>query len=216
MTSPTEQRRAFDAAMQAYRAGDMARARTAFTAVTAREPEHVRCLAGPDGVRRPRPARRWRAPTRTRARCTARPAASGCNDGDLYAQIAAPLYVTVPVWSRATIGLAYAAALIAARRYDDAVSVLDDPIITADTQAAQWHQFITACLFHQTRRWPDVRSATAVCSARQRHLCLDAVSAAAVSMSAAAAASLGQFQAGARAAPTRSRPTTPTSPPISP
>ncbi len=38
----------------------------------------------------------------------------GLNDGDLYAQVAAPLYVTVPVWSRATIALAYAAALISA------------------------------------------------------------------------------------------------------
>ena len=118
----------------------------------------------------------------------------GLNDGDLYAQIAAPLYVTVPVWSRATIGLAYAAALIAARRYDDTVSLLDDPIVTADTQAAQWHQFITACLFHQTRRWPDVRSATAVCPPANATYVLDQVSIAVASMSAAAAASLGQFQ----------------------
>jgi hypothetical protein len=55
----------------------------------------------------------------------------GLNDGELYAQIAAPLYVTVPVWSRASIGLGYAAALIAARCYDEAVALLEDPIIAA-------------------------------------------------------------------------------------
>ena len=62
----------------------------------------------------------------------------GLNDGDLYAQITAPLYLTVPVWSRATIGLAYASALIAAaplRRRRRRCSTTT--IITADTQAAQ-------------------------------------------------------------------------------
>jgi hypothetical protein len=34
MTSPTEQRRAFDAAMDSYRSGDRARAGAAFTQVT--------------------------------------------------------------------------------------------------------------------------------------------------------------------------------------
>ena len=75
------------------------------------------------------------------------------------------------------------------------MTLVDDPIITADSQAAQWHQFITACLFHQTRRWPDVRSATAVCPPATATYVLDQVSIAVASMSAPAAASLGQFQA---------------------
>jgi type VII secretion ATPase EccA len=119
----------------------------------------------------------------------------GLNDGDLYAQISAPLYLTVPVWSRATIALAYAAALIGARRHDQTAAVLEDPVITEDTQAAQWHQFIRACLFHQTRRWPDLRTVTAVSPPAHASYVLDEVSAAVASMSAAAAASLGQFAA---------------------
>ena len=38
MTSPTEQRRSFDAAMDAYRAGDSARALAVFTDITAAAP----------------------------------------------------------------------------------------------------------------------------------------------------------------------------------
>src|ERR1700704_3494777 len=129
MTSPTEQRRAFDAAMEAYRFGDMARARIAFTGVTRENPGMSDAWLGrmacgdhelatlPGATDNPRALHR-------------EPRRIGLNDGDLYAQIAAPLYVTVPVWSRATIGLAYAAALISARRYAEAVLVLDDPIIT--------------------------------------------------------------------------------------
>jgi hypothetical protein len=194
MTSPTEQRRAFDAAMEAYRSGDMARARIAFTGVTRENPGMSDAWLGRMACGDHELETLTGAHENSRAlyRETRR---IGLNDGDLYAQIAAPLYVTVPVWSRATIGLAYAAALIAARRYDDAVTLLDDPIITADSQAAQWHQFITACLFHQTRRWPDVRSATAVCPPATATDVLDQVSIAVASMSAPAAASLGQFQA---------------------
>ena len=59
------------------------------------------------------------------------------------------------MWSRSTIALAYASALILAERYDQAAQLLDDPIITDDTQAAQWHQFVAACLYFKTRRWPD-------------------------------------------------------------
>ena len=193
MTSPTEQRRAFDAAMEAYRSGNMARARTVFTQVTHDNPNMSdawlgRMACGDHDVDTLAGAHEN---SRALYRETRR---IGLNDGDLYAQITAPLYVTVPVWSRATIGLAYTAALISARRYDDAAQLLDDPIITADTQAAQWHQFIKASLFHQTRRWPDVRSVTAVSPPAHATYVLDAVSEAVTSMSAATAASLGQFQ----------------------
>jgi type VII secretion ATPase EccA len=194
MTSPTEQRRAFDAAMEAYRSGDMARARTIFTQVTRDNPSMSdawlgRMACGDHDLDTLAGAHEH---SRALYRETRR---IGLNDGDLYAQVAAPLYVTVPVWSRATIALAYAAALISARRYDEAARLLDDPIITADTQAAQWHQFIKACLFHQTRRWPDVRAVTAVSPPAHATYVLDPVTAAVASMSAAAAASLGQFQA---------------------
>ena len=194
MTSPTEQRRAFDAAMEAYRSGDTARAATIFSGVTHDNPTMSdawlgRMACGDHDLDTLAGANEH---SRALYRETRR---IGLNDGDLYAQIAAPLYVTVPVWSRATIALAYSGALISARRYDEAAQLLDDPIITGDTQAAQWHQFVKACLFHQTRRWPDVRAVTAVSPPALATYVLDAVSAAVASMSAAAAASLGQFQA---------------------
>jgi type VII secretion ATPase EccA len=194
MTSPTEQRRAFDAAMEAYRSGDMARAATIFAGVTRDNPSMSdawlgRMACGDHDLDTLAGAHEH---SRALYRETRR---IGLTDGDLYAQIAAPLYVTVPVWSRATIALAYAGALISARSYDEAARLLDDPIITADTQAAQWHQFVKACLFHQTRRWPDVRAVTAVSPPANATYVLDPVSAAIASMSAAAAASLGQFQA---------------------
>ena len=108
MTSPTEQRRAFDAAMDSYKSGDTARAMNSFTRVTDANPamsdawlgrlacgdHEVDTLAGAheNSVALYRETRRI-----------------GLNDGELYAQIAAPMYLTLPVWSRATITLAYAA-----------------------------------------------------------------------------------------------------------
>jgi type VII secretion ATPase EccA len=193
MTSPTEQRRAFDAAMDSYKSGDTAQALRIFTGITADNPGMSdawlgRLACGDHNIDTLADAHRN---SRALYRETRR---IGLNDGELYAQCAAPMYVTVPVWSRATIGLAYAGALIAAGRYAEAAPTLDDPIITGDTQAAQWHQFISATLFHRTRRWPDVLSATAVSPPRNATHVLDAVSAAVSALSAAAAASLGQFQ----------------------
>jgi type VII secretion ATPase EccA len=194
MTSPTEQRRAFDAAMESYRSGDLTRARTVFTQITHDNPAMSdawlgRLACGDHNLDTLAGAHEH---SRALYRETRR---IGLNDGDLYAQIPAPLYLTVPVWSRATIGLAYVAALISAGRYDEAARELHDPVVTADTQAAQWRQFITACLFHQTRRWPDVRAVTAVSPPADATYVLDQITAAVASMSAAAAASLGQFQA---------------------
>ena len=103
----------------------------------------------------------------------------GLNDGELYAQIAAPLYLTVPVWSRATIALAYAAALITAGRYDEAAALLDDPIDhrrhPGRPVAPVHHR--RACI-HQTRRWPDVRAVTAVSPPAIATYVLEAVTAA--------------------------------------
>ena len=192
MTSPTEQRRAFDAAMASYKSGDTARAMNSFTRVTDANPamsdawlgrlacgdHQVDTLAGAheNSVALYRETRRI-----------------GLKDGELYAKLAAPMYLTLPVWSRATITLAYAGALITAERYTEAAQVLDNPIIAEDTQAAQWHQFIAATLFHRTRRWPDVVSTTAVSPPRHATYTLDEVTAAVAALSAAAAASLGRF-----------------------
>ena len=119
----------------------------------------------------------------------------GLPDGTLHARPAAPLYLTMPAWSRATIGLAYAAALIIAGRYDEAVQVLSDPVITDDTQAAQWHQFIAATVYFATQRWPDVREAQRCHRPRMPPTPPIEVSAAVAALSASAAASLGQVQA---------------------
>ena len=87
----------------------------------------------------------------------------GLKDGELQAAVPAPLYVTIEVWSRGTIAVAYASVLIAAGHYDDALGVLTGADLTADDQAALWRQFLTACLYRQTQRWPDLIAATDVC-----------------------------------------------------
>ena len=103
MTSPTEQRRAFDAAMERYKSGDTARALAAFTQITADNPAMSdawlgRMACGDHELETLAGAHDY---SRALYRETRR---IGLNDGELYAQIAAPLYLTVPVWSRATIG----------------------------------------------------------------------------------------------------------------
>ena len=118
----------------------------------------------------------------------------GLARGDLHALPAAPMYLSLPAWSRATIALAYASALIAAERYAEAATLLDDPLITDDTQAAQWHQFVTATLYFKTRRWPDVLSVTAVSPPANATYTTEEVTAAVTALSASAAAGLGQIQ----------------------
>ena len=193
MTSPTEQRRAFDAAMDSYRSGDRATALGIFTRVTADNPamsdawlgrlacgdQELDTLAGAH--------ENSRALYRETRRI-------GLKAGELHAVIVAPLYLTRPVWSRATLALAYASALIRAEQYAQAASLLDHPAITEDTQAAQWRQFITATLHYRTRRWPDLLAATAVSPPPEATYVLEPVSAAVAALTAAASASLGQFQ----------------------
>ncbi len=194
MTSPTEQRRSFDAAMDAYRGGDTARALGVFTEITATTPTMSDAWLGRMACGDHDIDTLTAAHTHSRAlyRETRR---IGLPDGTLHARPAAPLYLTMPAWSRATIGLAYAAALIVAGRYDEAAQVLSDPVVTGDAQAAQWHQFITATLYFATQRWPDVREATAVSPPAHATYAADEVSAAVAALSASAAASLGQVQA---------------------
>lgn len=194
MTSPTEQRRAFDAALDSYRTGDVPRALATFRQITEQSPVMSdawlgRLACGDHDVQTLTGAHEH---SRALYRETRR---IGLNDGELYAQVKAPLYLTLPVWSRATIALGYASRLIVEQRFDDAAQVLDDDTVRADNQAAQWHQFLTAALFHQTRRWHDVRTHTAVSPPAHATYVLDAVTDATAALSAAAAASLGQFRA---------------------
>lgn len=193
MTSPTEQRRAFDAAMEHYRAGDQHRARTIFTQVTSDNPTMSDAWLGrlACGDRDVDTLAGAHEHSRALYRETRR---LGLADGELFAQVSAPLYLTVPVWSRATIALALAATQITAGRYYDADTTLADPILAEDSQAAQWQQFMTASLYHRTRRWPDLLAATAVTPPAHATHVLDPVTDAIHAMTAIGAASLGQFQ----------------------
>ncbi len=162
MTSPTEQRRAFDAAMARFQAGDPGGARAAFTAITEQNPAMSDAWVGRLACGDHSLAALAGAHTHSRAlwRETRR---LGLQDGALQASVPAPLYLAIPVWSRGTIAIAYAAALITAGRYDAAVGVLDDPESAGDPQTALWRQFITAALHHTTGRWSDVCTVTEIC-----------------------------------------------------
>jgi ESX secretion system protein EccA len=194
MTSPTEQRRSFDSAIDAYRVGDISRALALFTDITAAAPAMSDAWLGRmacgdhclDTV----------AAAHLNSRALYRETRRiGLPDGTLHARLAAPLYLTLPVWSRATIALAYAAVLITAGRYPEAAEILDDPVITGDAQAAQWRQFVTATLYFTTRRWPDVRHVTEASPPPQATYTTDEVTAAVAALSASAAAGLGQVPA---------------------
>ena len=193
MTSPTEQRRSFDTAMEHYRRGEFDRARAIFTEITAASPLMSdawlgRMACGDHSIDTLAAAHQH---SRALYRETGR---IGLARGDLHALPAAPMYLSLPAWSRATIALAYASALIAAERYAEAATLLDDPLITDDTQAAQWHQFVTATLYFKTRRWPDVLSVTAVSPPANATYTTEEVTAAVTALSASAAAGLGQIQ----------------------
>ena len=194
MTSPTEQRRAFDAAIDTYKSGDLDRALSGFAAITDANPAMSdawlgRLACGDHDLETLAGAyRNSRALYRETRRV-------GLSDGQLHARTHAPLYLTLPVWSRATVGLAYASAMITAGDYAAAAEVLDDPVIADDPQAAQLLQFVRAALFHRARRWPDVLAATAKSPPPQATSVLEEVTAAVAALSGAASASLGQAQA---------------------
>ena len=194
MTSPTEQRRAFDTAMDSYRTGDRDTALATFTRITAVNASMSDAWLGRLACDDQDLATLAGAHQHSRAlyRETRR---IGVRDGELHAQVPAPMYLTLPAWSRATLALAHASALICADRYDEAAQLLDDPVITEDTQAAQWRQFITASMFYRTRRWPDVLAVTAVSPPPQATHVLESVTDALAALNAAATASLGQFPA---------------------
>ena len=193
MTTPTEQRRTFDTAIAALKAGDTRGALAGFTAVTEANPAMSDAWLGRLACGDVDLDTLAAAHHNSRAlyRETRR---IGLADGDLHAVVRAPLYLTHPVWSRASIAAGYAGALITAGRFDEAAAVLEDPVLSADTQAAQWRQLLAASLFHVTRRWTDVRAVTATCPPPQATHVLDEVTAATRALSAAAAASLGEVQ----------------------
>ena len=193
MTSPTDQRRAFDAAIETYRSGNTAGALSAFVAITAANSGMSdawlgRLACGDHGIAVLLGAHEN---SRSLYRETRR---IGLVDGDLHARIDAPLYVTMPVWSRATIALAYATALISERHFDTAIGVLEDPVVTGDAMAAQWRQFVGAAAYHVAKRWPDVLVATAKSPPPHATHVIADLTAAVDTLAASAAASLGQFQ----------------------
>lgn len=194
VTSPTEQRRAFDAAINRFRDGDTAGARHAFTQLTAANPAMTdawlgRVACGDHSLDALGGAyTNWRALYRETRRI-------GLKDGELQAAVPAPLYVKIEVWSRGTIAVAYASMLIAAGHYDDALGVLTGSDLAADDQAALWRQFLTACLYRQTQRWPDLVAATDVCPPAAATYVPNQVLAATQTLRAVALSSLGQAQA---------------------
>jgi type VII secretion ATPase EccA len=193
LTSPTEQRRAFDAAINRYKSGDPSGARHAFAQITAGNAAMTdawlgRLACGDHGLDA-------LAGAHTNSRALYRETRRiGLQDGQLQAAVPAPLYLPIPVWSRGTISVAYASGLIRAGDYDRAQSVLDDPDLSADTQAASWRQFIAASLYHRTQRWPDLCSATDVCPPATATYVPGEVLAATQTLRAMALASLGRAQ----------------------
>jgi type VII secretion ATPase EccA len=194
LTSPTEQRRAFDAAINRYKSGDPAGAQQALAQITATNPAMTDAWLGRLACGDHSLDALAGAYINSRAlyRETRR---IGLQDGQLQASVPAPLYLPIQVWSRGTISVAYASSLIRAGDYDRALSVLDDAELTADTQAALWRQLILACAYHRTQRWPDLCAATDVCPPATATYVPNDVLAATQTLRAMALASLGQAQA---------------------
>lgn len=193
MTSPTEQRRAFDAAMQRFHAGDPDAARDAFVRITDQNPAMSDAWVGRLACGDHSLTALAGAHSNSRAlyRETIR---LGLQDGSLQAAVQAPLYVTIQVWSRGTIAVAYASALITAARYDTALEVLNDPELAGDAQTALWRQFVTACLYHKTARWTDLCAVTEVCPPANATYVPNDLLAGTKTLRGMALAALGQFQ----------------------
>lgn len=60
----------------------------------------------------------------------------GLVDGDLHGPVDSPLYVTLLVWSHASIAQAFATGLIG-ERDETAIGVLEDPVVAGDAMAVQ-------------------------------------------------------------------------------
>src|SRR6201998_1809761 len=192
MTTFRERRSTFDAAVASYQAGDKVSAGEAFARLTDDDPDMSdswlgRLACGDHDLDTLAGAHEH---SEALHRETSR---VGLKDGELRAQIAAPMYLTLTARSRATIGLAYASKLITAARYDEAAVLLDDPILMEDREAAPFRQFVMAALFHQTRSWSNVLKVAELSPSGDAAIPNDVTSAVAA-LAATAAANLGQFQ----------------------
>jgi MinD-like ATPase involved in chromosome partitioning or flagellar assembly len=191
-TTFRERRSTFDAAVASYQAGDKVSAGAAFARLTDDDPDMSdswlgRLACGDHDLDTLAGAHRH---SEALHRETSR---VGLKDGELRAEIAAPMYLTLTARSRATIGLAYASKLITAARYDEAAVLLDDPILMEDREAAPFRQFVMAGLFHQTRSWSNVLKVAELSPSGDAAIPNDVTSAVAA-LAATAAANLGQFQ----------------------
>jgi type VII secretion ATPase EccA len=191
LTTATEQRRTFDSAINRYKSGDPAGAKEAFDRITAENPAMTDAWVGRLACGDHSLATLEGAHTNARAlyRETRR---IGLEDGALQATVAAPLYIPIQVWSRASIALAYASKLIVAGNYDTALDVLNAADLSADPQAALWRQFITASLYHRTQRWPDLCTTTDACPPANAAYVPNEVRAAVQTLRAMGLAALGQ------------------------
>ncbi|MEB3033404.1 AAA family ATPase [[Mycobacterium] nativiensis] len=193
MISPTEQRRAFDAAMQRFSGGDADGAREAFARITEQNPAMTdawvgRLACGDHSIS-------TLAGAYTNSRALYREIRRlGLQDGALQAVVPAPLYLSVTVWSHGTIAIAYASALVTAQRYDAALEVLNDPELVADAQTALWRQFLLAALYHRTGRWPDLCATTDTCPPPTATYVPTDLLVATQTLRAMALAALGQFR----------------------
>ncbi|TXI56458.1 type VII secretion AAA-ATPase EccA [Mycolicibacterium mageritense] len=113
-------------------------------------------------------------------------------DGQLAGRIVCPKYVAMPINSRESIGLGYAAALIVAGRYAEADSQLRKPV-SGDNNV--WRHFLHTSLFYVTQRWPDVvKTANAAPAVQRLSATTVELRAATLTMAALAAARLGRNQ----------------------
>ena len=168
MTSPTEHRRAFDAAMNRYKDGDPAGAREAFARITANNPAMADAWLGRLACGDHSLDALAGAHTNSRAlyRETRR---IGLQDGQLQAIDAHPAVSgdSGVVASHHRVGLRERTD--PHRPLRRALEVLNDPVLTDDAQAAMWRQFITASLYHRTQRWPDLSHGDRRLPAGDRH-----------------------------------------------
>lgn len=81
-------------------------------------------------------------------------------DGELAGRLECPKYLVMPVNSPAMVALAHGSALISARAFQHAASVLDDPALSAAV-TAQWQHFLKTCLYYMAELWPDVLTVAA-------------------------------------------------------
>lgn len=193
MTTFRERRATFDAALASYQSGDKASAAADFGRLTDDDPAMSDSWLGrlACGDHRLETLAGAHEHSEALYRETGR---VGLKDGELHADIPAPMYLTLTAWSRATIGLAYASGLIVAGRYDDAAELLDDPVVMEDGDAALLRQFVIAALFHQTRNWSNVLSVAEVCPPNGDTPDREEVTSAVAALASNAAANLGQFQ----------------------